>query len=468
MTKPFIHEDFLLRSEAAKVLYHDYAKSMPIYDYHCHISPKEIAENKAFTNLSEIWLHGDHYKWRAMRTLGIDEKYITGDRNDREKFQQWAKAVPHTIGNPLYHWTHLELKRYFDIDTQLNEDTAEDIWVHCNTLLQSGELTTQKIIEKFQVNVICTTDDPVDTLEHHQSILQNDAVQTKVLPAFRPDKAVEIARPEFNQYVEKLAEAADIEIETYEDLLAAIENRANYFHEKGCRISDHGIETVPFEDCTFEEASKIFKKVKTGESISKLEEMKYKTFTMLFLGRLYHSLGWAMQLHIGAIRNNNQRMFATLGADTGFDSIHDLEVARPLNGFLNELDKEDELPKTILYNLNPNDNYVLATAIGNFQSSGINGKMQFGSGWWYNDQKDGMRRQMTDLANIGLLSSFVGMLTDSRSFLSYPRHEYFRRVLCDLVGEWVENGEAPRDYQLLGSMIENICYQNANNYFEIK
>ncbi|MDT8859799.1 glucuronate isomerase [Alkalihalobacillus sp. MEB130] len=467
MSKPFIHDDFILNSESAKVLYHDYAKEMPIYDYHCHISPKEIAENRTFSNLSEIWLHGDHYKWRAMRTLGIDERFITGDANDKEKFQAWAKAVPQTIGNPLYHWTHMELKRYFDVDILLNEESSVEVWNHCNQILKNG-LTTQKILEKFSVRVVCTTDDPVDSLEYHQTIKQNEAIQTKVLPAFRPDKAVELTRPEFNEYINKLAEVSEIGITKFEDLLKAIEKRAHYFHEHGCRLSDHGIETLPFESASYEEASQIFTKARTGESINSLEEKKYKTFTLLFLGRLYRSLGWTMQLHIGAIRNNNERMFTKLGPDTGFDSIHDFDLARPLNSFLNELDRENELPKTIIYNLNPIHNYVIATAIGNFQSSEANGKIQFGSGWWFNDQKDGMLKQMTDLANLGLLSSFVGMLTDSRSFLSYPRHEYFRRVLCDLVGGWVESGEAPRDYKLLGNMIQNISYNNADHYFEMK
>ena len=468
MMKPFIHEDFMLNNEAAKILYHDYAKEMPIYDYHCHLSPQLIADNHSFSNLAEIWLHGDHYKWRALRTLGVDERLITGEATDKEKFNQWAKAVPKTIGNPLYHWTQLELKRYFDVDLLLNEQTSEEIWDHCNRLLNTEQFTAQKIIEKFDVRVIGTTDDPIDSLEHHIAIANNPSIQTKVVPAFRPDKAVEIGREGFNQYIDSLSVAADIEINTYENVLTAIENRARFFHEVGCRISDHGIENVPFEPCTFEEASVIFLKVRSGETITKTEEMKYKTHTLLFLGKLYASLDWAMQLHIGAIRNNNERMFNKLGPDTGFDSIHDLDLARPLNGFLNELDKNNELPRTILYHLNPVHNYVIGTAVGNFQSSGVNGKLQFGSGWWFNDQKDGMIKQMTDLANLGLLSSFVGMLTDSRSFLSYPRHEYFRRILCNLVGQWVEDGEAPRDYQLLGTMIQNISYQNAENYFKIK
>ncbi|WP_088102805.1 glucuronate isomerase [Halalkalibacter urbisdiaboli] len=466
--KSIIHEDFVLNSEAAKILYHEYAKDMPIFDYHCHLSPKEIAENRAFKNISEIWLHGDHYKWRAMRTLGIDESLITGDADDKTKFQQWAKVVPHTIGNPLYHWTHLELKRYFDVDVIFNEESSEAIWNQCNELLQQDDYTTQKIIERSNVNVICTTDDPVDTLEHHQAIKENTTFETKVLPAFRPDKAYEVQKPEFPEYVAKLAQAASMEINTYDDLLKAIEARANYFHEVGCRISDHGIETIPNEPCTQEEAAAIFAKAMSGQSITKKEEEQYKTATLLFLGRLYHSLNWAMQIHVGAIRNNNKRRFETLGPDTGFDSILDFELARPLNAFLSQLDQDNELPKTILYNLNPVHNYVIGTAIGNFQASGVKGKIQFGSGWWFNDQKDGMIRQMTDLANLGLLSSFVGMLTDSRSFLSYTRHEYFRRILCDIVGGWVESGEAPRDYKLLGSMIQDICYHNADNYFEIK
>ncbi|RXJ02104.1 glucuronate isomerase [Anaerobacillus alkaliphilus] len=466
--KPFINEDFMLQSEAAKILYHDYAKDMPIYDYHCHLSPKEIAENKTFKNITEIWLYGDHYKWRAMRSLGISEELISGNGSDYDKFKAWSKAVPYTIGNPLYHWTHLELKRYFQTDLLLNEESSDEIWSHSNELLQREDFTVQKIIEKSNVKVICTTDDPTDDLQYHQAIKHNEDFQTKVLPTFRPDKAVEISRPDFNAYVDKLAETTNKEITTYESLLAAIETRAQYFHELGCRISDHGIQTLPFEPCTKEEASVIFEKVRSGLTVSHLEEMKYKTHTLLFLGRLYHSLGWAMQLHIGAIRNNNQRMFSKLGPDTGFDSVHDYSLAKQLNGFFNELDKNDELPKTIIYSLNPIHNYVIATACGNFQSGQGKGKMQFGSGWWFQDQKEGMLNQMTDLANLGLLSSFIGMLTDSRSFLSYTRHEYFRRILCQLVGGWVESGEAPADYQMLGSIVQDICYNNANQYFEIK
>ncbi|UOE93059.1 glucuronate isomerase [Alkalihalobacillus sp. LMS39] len=464
----FIHEDFMLHNSAGKELYHNFAKAMPIYDYHCHLSPKDIAENRSFSNLYEIWLEGDHYKWRAMRTFGVDEHFITGNASDKDKFEQWAKVVPHTIGNPLYHWTHMELKRYFNLDVLLSEETSEEVWLQCNRLLELEEFRTQSLLQKFKVEVVGTTDDPVDSLEHHLTIKNNEAITTKVVPTFRPDKAVEISRPKFKEYIGKLGEAAEISIKEYKDVLTALEKRAHFFNEVGCHISDHGIENIPFEPCTYEEASRIFTKVWNGEAISIQEEMKYKTYTLLYLGRLYASLGWAMQLHIGAIRNNNERMFETLGPDTGFDSIHDLPLAKSLNGFLNELDKQNELPKTILYHLNPIYNYVIGTAIGNFQGSGIKGKLQFGSGWWFNDQKEGMVKQMSDLANLGLLSSFIGMLTDSRSFLSYPRHEYFRRILCDLLGTWIEKGEVPNDYQLIGKMVQDICFTNAKNYFSIK
>ncbi|WP_078553852.1 glucuronate isomerase [Bacillus alkalicellulosilyticus] len=465
--KPFIHEDFLLHSKAAKILYHDYAKDMPIYDYHCHLSPQEIADNKMFSNLSSIWLEGDHYKWRAMRNIAIEETYITGNGSDHEKFKQWSKTVPYTVGNPLYHWTHLELKRYFQTDLLLDEETSEALWEHCNELLQTPDYSTQRIIEKSNVKVICTTDDPIDDLEHHKMIKENQGFTTKVLPAFRPDLAVELTKSTFNEYITKLAEVSEIEIESYEQLLSALEKRAHYFHDAGCRISDHGLETLPFSPCSFEEASSIFEKVRNGSLINEQEEMKYKTYTLVFLGKLYHSLGWAMQYHVGAIRDNSDRMLALAGPNSGFDSIHDFSLAKSLNGILNELDKTNELPKTIIYSLNPIHNYVVATACGNFQSE-QKGKVQFGSGWWFNDQKDGMLRQMTDLANLGLLRTFVGMLTDSRSFLSFTRHEYFRRILCNLIGDWVEKGEAPADYKLLGQMVQDISYTNAKNYFDIE
>ncbi|MBU9721007.1 MULTISPECIES: glucuronate isomerase [Bacillaceae] len=465
--KPFIHDDFLLPNEASRTLYHGYAKDMPIYDYHCHLSPQEIAENKFFKNMTEIWLDGDHYKWRALRALGVEEKYITGDASDYDKFQQWAKTVPYTMGNPLYHWTHLELKRYFDTDILLSEETGDELWNHCNELLQKPEFSAQKIIEKSNVELIGTTDDPIDDLNYHKQIKNNENISCKVLPSFRPDMAVELAKPGFNEYVEKLANVSEVSINSYGDFLKAIEKRANYFHEVGCRISDHGLETLPYEPCTEKEAADIFSKARQGEAIAPVEEEKYKTHTLLFLGRLYHSLGWAMQLHVGPLRDNSERMFNKVGANTGFDSINDFNLAKQLNGFLNALDITNELPKTIIYSLNPNHNYVIATACGNFQGEGQKGKVQFGSGWWFNDQKDGMLRQMTDLSNLGLLSTFIGMLTDSRSFLSYTRHEYFRRLLCQLVGGWVEAGEAPRDYAFLGKMIQDICYNNAVNYFDV-
>lgn len=466
--KPFIHEDFLLTNEASKVLYHDYAKDMPIYDYHCHLSPKEIAENKSFKNMTEIWLDGDHYKWRALRAFGVDESLITGTASDEEKFRAWAKTVPYTVGNPLYHWTHLELKRYFNTDLLLSESTSDELWHHCNEYLKSNEMQAQSIIVNSNVKVIGTTDDPIDDLTYHKQIKEDSHFHTKVAPTFRPDNGVEITKSSFREYVGKLAEASDINIKNYGEFLKAMEKRAHYFHKVGCRISDHGLETLPFEVCTYEEASEIFLKGINGENLSQLEELQYKTYTLVFLGKLYHSLGWAMQLHVGPLRDNNERMFAKIGANTGFDSINDFSLAKQLNGYLNELDKTNELPKTIIYSLNPIHNYVIATACGNFQSENGKGKVQFGSGWWFNDQKDGMLRQMTDLSSIGLLSTFVGMLTDSRSFLSYTRHEYFRRLLCQLVGGWVSEGEVPEDYKLLGEIVQNICYTNAKHYFDIE
>lgn len=463
----FIHEDFLLKSEAGKTLYHDYAKQMPIIDYHCHLSPKEIAVNKKFKNLAEIWLYGDHYKWRAMRSLGIDEEYITGSADDYEKFKVWAKTVPYTIGNPLYLWTHMELKRYFDVDILLNENTSLEVWEHCNKVLQRDSMSTQSIMKIFNVKMIGTTDDPIDSLLDHKLIRENPNIQTKVLPSFRPDKALNIKLPTFNSYIHQLAEATNINITTYEDLLKSLEMRVHVFHDTGCRISDHAFEALPYEEASLGEVSIIFSKGLNGEPISKLEEAKYQTFTMLFLGKLFSSLGWTMQLHMGAVRNNRSNMFEKLGPDTGYDSINDYHLAKPLNQFLNALDKEHQLPKTILYSLNPIHNYIVASAAGNFQGDGIKGKVQFGSGWWFQDQKEGMLSQLKDLANIGLLSTFIGMLTDSRSFLSYTRHEYFRRILCQLLGEWAENGEVPKDYSLLGKIVQDICYDNAAEYFGI-
>ena len=464
--KKFMDENFLLNSETAVKLYHEYGKHMPIIDYHCHLNPKEIAENKRYRNITEIWLGGDHYKWKAMRSNGVDEKYITGDAEDKEKFLKWAETVPYTIGNPLYHWTHLELKKYFEIDTILSPETAEEIWEKCNRLLQKEEFTARGLIERSNVKVICTTDDPIDTLEYHKAIAEDESFSVSVFPTFRPDKGINIEKEGFIEWIQKLEKVVGREIKNCEQLLIALEERIEFFHQLGCRVSDHALDPVVFENGTLKEVNIIFDKALKGENLSETEIKKYKTQVLLFLGKKYAKLGWAMQLHIGTIRNVNTRMMKHLGPDTGFDTIGDYIFAQPLAKFLDALDCENQLPKTILYCLNPRDNEVLATMIGSFQGGGIPGKIQFGSGWWFNDQKDGMIRQMVALANMGLLSRFVGMLTDSRSFLSYTRHEYFRRILCNLLGEWVENGEAPDDLQLLGKIVEDICYRNASYYFE--
>lgn len=466
--KKFMDENFILSNDTAVKLYHDFAKDMPIYDYHCHLNPKEILEDKTYKNITEIWLYGDHYKWRAMRSNGIDEKYITGDASDYDKFMAWAKTIQNCIGNPLYHWTHLELQRYFDIEEPLSEKTADAIWNKCNEVLNSGEFTARQIIKQSNVKLIGTTDDPIDSLEYHQKLNEEENLDVKVVPAFRPDKAVNITKDEFADYINKLAEVVGNSIDTYEDLLKALEERINFFHETGCRISDHGLDYVCYREASLDEVSKIFEKAMKKEAISLDEEEKYKTHILAFFGRMYSERNWVMQLHIGALRNNNTSMFKKLGPDTGFDAIEDREIASALARFLDLLNEDNKLPKTILYTLNPKDNYVLGTMLGNFQGDGIPGKMQFGSGWWFNDHKEGMIRQMTDLANLGLLSKFVGMLTDSRSYLSYTRHEYFRRILCNLIGEWVENGEFPMDMALLEKIVKDICYNNSKNYFGIE
>lgn len=464
----FLTDDFLLNTESAKVLYHEYAKQMPIYDYHCHLSPKEIAEDKRFNNITEVWLNGDHYKWRAMRAFGVEEKYITGDSDDKEKFQKWIQTIPYTMGNPLYHWAHLELSRYFNYTEAVKEENWEEIWEHCNQVVQSEDFSVRNLIKKSNVKVIGTTDDPVDTLEYHKKIAENGDINTKVLPSFRPDKGLDIRKPAFKEYMAQLGQAANIEIRGFDDFLQALEDRVSYFHEHGCRISDHGFEYLPYSEASLEELKVIFTKALNGESITKEEEDKHKTYTMKILGELYHKFGWAMQLHIGPIRNNNTRMFNLLGPDAGFDSINDFELARPLNQFLDSLEINNSLPKTIIYTLNPMHNELIASTIGNFQSSEMMGKVQFGTGWWYNDQKEGMMEQMKALANAGLLSLFVGMLTDSRSFLSYTRHEYFRRILCQLFGKWIEEEEIPRDYEFIGKIIQDISFNNANRYFSTK
>ncbi|MBD1382535.1 glucuronate isomerase [Metabacillus arenae] len=461
-------EDFLLSNETASALYHRYAKDMPIIDYHCHLSPQEIFENKRFNNITEAWLYGDHYKWRVMRSNGVDEEYITGNASDYEKFLAWAKTVPKTIGNPLYNWTHLELQRFFGVYDVLNEHTAPAIWGKVNALLNKEGYAARDLISRSNVKVICTTDDPVDSLEYHQKIKNVKDFEVQVFPSFRPDKGLEINRQGFLQWVEKLGAAANLPVNNYEGFLMALSSRVEFFHSHGGRVSDHAIDTMMFAEATKEEASEIFSKALNGEKVTLEEEKKYKSFTLKFLGGMYSKLDWAMQFHINAMRNTNTKMFQQLGPDTGFDSINDEGIAKPLYQLLDSLEKVNSLPKTILYSLNPNDNYIIASMIGSFQGGGIPGKIQFGSAWWFNDTKDGMQEQMKALSNVGLLSRFIGMLTDSRSFLSYPRHEYFRRLVCNLIGDWVENGEVPNDLEFLGGIVQGISYQNANEYFNFE
>ncbi|RCW41753.1 D-glucuronate isomerase [Paenibacillus prosopidis] len=460
-------DNFLLSNETAIRLYHDFAKDMPIIDYHCHLSPQQIYENTSFANLTEAWLYGDHYKWRAMRANGVEERYVTGGEGvtDYERFEAWAKTVPQTIGNPLYQWSHLELRRYFDVYELINEKNAPAIWEQVNQKLAEGSYKARDLIKMSGVEVICTTDDPVDSLEFHIAIKQLEDFNVQVLPSFRPDKALEINRAPFLEWVGKLSAAASRTIDNYDALLEALEARVKFFDEVGCKVSDHALDYVAYAETTRAEAAAIFAKALNGETVSLEEEKQYKTYTLLFLGRLYAERGWAMQFHINAARNNSSRMFGKLGPDTGFDSINDSAVAYPLVKLLDALDTDDALPKTIVYSLNAKDNDVLGSIIGSFQGGGVPGKIQLGSAWWFNDTKNGMLDQMNALANLGLLSRFVGMLTDSRSFLSYTRHEYFRRLLCNLLGEWVENGEAPHDMKLLGDMVQNISYRNAKAYF---
>lgn len=458
-------ENFLLNTECARKLYHNFAENMPILDYHCHINPQEIAENRQFGNITEVWLGGDHYKWRQMRANGVDEYYITGDAPDREKFQKWAETLERLIGNPLYHWSHLELKRYFGYEGCLNGETAEKVWELCNEKLQTSEMRVRGLIQQSGVTLICTTDDPADTLEWHEKIKKDEDFDVQVLPAWRPDKAVGIEASGFPEYIHKLEKVAGIKIESFESLKKAIRNRMEYFDGKGCKVSDHGLDYIMYVPAAPEEVEEIFRKGLSGESLSLTETAKYKTAFMIFLGKEYCRRDWVMQLHYGCRRNNNSFMFEKLGPDTGYDCINNYAPAAQLAGFLNSLAVGGELPKTILYSLNPNDNAVIDTVIGCFQDSSARGKLQHGSAWWFNDHKTGMTEQMTSLANIGMLGNFVGMLTDSRSFLSYTRHEYFRRILCDLVGGWVENGEYPYDERVLEKLIKGICYYNAVDYF---
>jgi len=466
--KDFMDKDFLLKNETAKELYHRYAKSMPICDYHCHLSVKEIAEDKRYKNITEVWLAGDHYKWRAMRSNGVEEKFITGSATDKEKFMTYAKTIPYTLGNPLYHWTHLELKRYFNIETLLSEKTAEEIWTICNQRIQEKEFTARGLITQSGVNVICTTDDPIDDLADHMSIQKDSTFKTEVLPTFRPDKAYNIHQATFLPWIKSLGEVVGYPIQSVEKLIQALIERIECFHKVGCRISDHGLDLLEYRSPNIEEAEKAFQKGLEGNSLTYDEMAVYKGTILHALGKAYASKGWVMQLHLGALRSNNQRMLEEIGPDTGFDSIHDVSFAKELSSFLDNLEVEKALPRTIIYVMNPSDNYVVGTMIGNFQGDSIPGKIQFGSGWWFCDQKDGMIQQMTALANLGLLSRFVGMLTDSRSFLSYTRHDYFRRILCNLIGEWVEEGEYPKDIEFLGQVVEDISYNNIMNYLFVK
>lgn len=461
----FMGSNFLLKNETAVSLYHDYAKEMPIIDYHCHLSPKEIYENKKFKNITEAWLYGDHYKWRVMRANGISEEYITGSASDYEKFLAWARTIPMTIGNPLYNWTHLELQRFFGIYDVLNEQSAPVIWEKVNALLNGENFSVRDLIVKSNVRVICTTDDPVDSLEYHALLKGEKDFPVSVVPGFRPDKGLEINRESFPEWVEKLEKASEIEINNYEDYLAALEGRVQFFHTAGGAVSDHALDSVVYEEASVEEVAQIFANRLNGNTVTLLDERKFKTYTLIFLGKLYADLGWAMQFHINALRNNNTKMLNELGPDTGYDSMNDDQIAKPLVKILDSLEQDNKLPKTILYSLNPGDNYIIASIINSFQDGKTPGKIQFGTAWWFNDTKDGMLAQMKALSNVGLFSRFIGMLTDSRSFLSYTRHEYFRRLVCNLIGEWVEDGEVPYDLELLGKIVQGISYNNAKEYF---
>lgn len=469
--KEFMDQDFLLKSEAAKKLYHEHAAKMPIIDYHCHLIPKMVADDHKFSSITEIWLGGDHYKWRAMRSNGVEEKYCTGkDTSDWEKFQKWAETVPYTFRNPLYHWTHLELKTAFGIDKLLNPETAKEIFDECNDKLRNDpNMTARGLMRRYNVETVCTTDDPADTLEYHKQVKES-GFEVKMLPTWRPDKAMAVDKPEeYREYIAKLGAVADIEIRNFNDLVAALQKRHDFFEEMGCRLSDHGIEEFYAEEYTQSEIDSIFAKIIGGGTLTSEEVEKFKSAMMIVFGEMDYESGWTQQFHYGAIRDNNSKMFKLLGPDTGFDSIGEFNTAKKCAKYLDKLNSRGKLAKTILYNLNPCANEVMATMLGNFQDGSVAGKIQLGSGWWFLDQKDGMQKQMNALSLLGLLSRFVGMLTDSRSFLSYPRHEYFRRTLCNLVGTDIENGEIPYtgyEEKRVNQMIEDICYNNAKNYFK--
>lgn len=465
MSTTFIHDNFLLENKFAEELYHNYSKNQPIIDYHNHLSPQAIAEDKIFDNITKVWINGDHYKWRAMRTLGVNEKFITGDGSDKEKFMNWAKTVPYTMRNPLYHWTHLELARYFGITELLNEKSAERIYEEASAKINSPEYSTRNLLRKVNAEFVCTTEDPIDTLDFHEQLAKSD-FEVKVGTAFRPDRAILISNDGYNEYVDKLGEKAGITINTYADLCSALRNRIDFFDKNGCKLCDHGLDQVYFENYTESEISAIFKKKRENGVLSNEEALKFQSAVLFFLFETYHEFGWVQQLHLGALRNNNARMHRILGPDTGWDSIGDYPQAQKLSAFLNALDSKDKLAKTIIYNLNPADNEVMATMIGNFNDGSVKGKVQFGSGWWFLDQKDGMTKQLNALSNMGLISCFIGMLTDSRSFLSFPRHEYFRRILCNLLGDEIKRGELPNDMEWIGKMVSDISYNNAKEYFK--
>ena len=465
--KKFMDKDFLLSTETARHLFHDYAEGLPIIDYHCHLSPQEIAEDAKFENITQVWLGGDHYKWRQMRSNGVDEKYITGDGSDREKFQAWAETMPKLIGNPLYHWSHLELRRYFGYEGYLNGDTAEEVWNLCNAKLQEDSMTVRNIIKQSGVTLICTTDDPVDSLEWHKKIAEDPTFDVQVLPAWRPDKAMNVEKPTYGEYIAQLSKVSGVEVKDFASLKEALKNRMAFFASMGCCVSDHALEYVMYVPASDAEVDAILQKGLRGEAISKEEELKYKTAYMLFVAREYVKLGWVMQIHYGCKRDNNAYMFEQLGPDTGYDCINNYAPSAQMADFLNALSATNDIPKTILYSLNPNDNASIGSIIGCFQGD-IPGKIQQGSAWWFNDHKIGMTEQITSLANLGCLGNFVGMLTDSRSFLSYTRHEYFRRILCDIFGTWVENGEYPADMKALEELVRGICYNNAVKYFGFK
>ena len=463
--RKFMDKDFILSNKTASKLFHEYAENVPILDYHCHINPEEIAHDRKFDNITQVWLGGDHYKWRFMRSCGVDEKYITGDASDHDKFVAWATVLGKAIGNPLYHWSHLELQRYFGYNGILNESTAEDVWKLCNKKLKSPKMSVRNIIKQSGVTLICTTDDPVDALNFHDEIREDKSFKVQVLPAWRPDKAMNIEKTTYLEYLEKLAEASHVKITCFEELLHALDVRLDYFESKGCSVSDHALEYVMYNPASPEEIDAIFRKRLNGELPTREEELKFKTAFMLEMGREYSKRNWVMQLHYGCKRDNNTKMFDRLGPDTGYDCIRTETSSVSLADFLNALEKENSLPKTILYSLNPADNESIGTVLGCFQDSTAVAKIQQGSAWWFNDNKIGMENQIKSLANLGNLSGFVGMLTDSRSFLSYTRHEYFRRILCNVLGTWVENGEFPEDYKTLETIVKDISYNNAVRYF---